>query len=405
VNEQDAALSSHLNDYGIREHIGIAVDGGGVRGTIVAHGLIELEEILGTRPLINDPRVKVIAGTSTGSLIAAALAIGMTGEQILALYKVLGENAFSKAGTIRPFGKSIPLLRQMRFPIQVVRLMQRWAATDFLLYLLMPARYSFDPLRQMMRDTLKTYQPALGDNPTLGELGNFLHTKPNQPTLIITAVDAAARQTLFLKTVSGSDFGQMRLIDALLASSAIPTYFDPLPFRLPTDSAPRWLVDGGVGNYGNPALVVAWELADPRNSDRHYDPSTVTLYSFGTGHVSAAIYENTYGKARDWWALEWANHIPDLFLDDIIREQSRNIIAQYPGIDLRRFQVPLDRVIAADRWDLINTYLFDRGQELRRLIREDRHALKPQRSEAYDPEHIMNTATARIVKSQPTSGE
>ncbi|RPI97852.1 MAG: patatin, partial [Chloroflexi bacterium] len=76
-------MSSQRNDYHIRENVGIAVDGGGVRGTIVAHGLIELENILGTRPLINDPRVKVVAGTSTGSLIAAALAIGMTGEEIL----------------------------------------------------------------------------------------------------------------------------------------------------------------------------------------------------------------------------------------------------------------------------------------------------------------------------------
>lgn len=382
-------------DYGIREHVGIAVDGGGVRGMIVAHGLIELEEILGTRPLINDPRVKVIAGTSTGSLIAAALSIGMTGEQILDLYRTLGENAFSKAGTIRPFGKPISLLSRLRLPIKVVRLMQRWAATDFLLYLLMPARYSFDPLRQTMRDTLKTHQPVLGNNPTLGELGSFLNTKPNHPTLIITAVDAAARQTLFLKSVPSGEFAQMRLVDALLASSAIPTYFDPVPLRHPTDSTTRWLVDGGVGNYGNPALVVAWELADPRNPDRHYDPSTITLYSFGTGHVPANIYEKTYGKAQNWWALEWANRIPDLFLDDIIREQSRNIVAQYPGIDLRRFQVTLDRVVTPDRWDLINTYLVEKGQELRRLLREDRHAL----SGGHDPEHILNDATAALIQN------
>jgi predicted acylesterase/phospholipase RssA len=390
-------VSSQLNDYGIREHVGIAVDGGGVRGAIVAHGLIELEEILGTRPLINDPRVKVVAGTSTGSLIAAALAVGMTGEQILDLYKTLGESAFSKAGTIRPFGKPIPLLSRLRLPIQLVRFMQRWVATDFLLYLLMPARYSFDPLRKTVRDTLEKYQPGLGNNPTLGELGSFLNTRPNCPTLIITAVDAAARQTLFLKTVPGGAFAKMRLADALLASSAIPTYFDPIPLRLPNDPVTHWLVDGGVGNYGNPALVVAWELADVRNPNRHYDPSTITLYSFGTGHVPASIYEKTYGEAQNWWALEWANRIPDLFLDDVIREQSRNIVAQYPGIDLRRFQVTLDRVVTPDRWDLINTYLREKGQELRRLLREDRHALTLPRAEAHDPEGIWNTATARLL--------
>jgi len=68
------------NAYGIREHIGVAVDGGGVRGAIVAQGIIELERLLGVDRLIDSPRVKVFAGTSTGSLIAVALAAGLSGE-------------------------------------------------------------------------------------------------------------------------------------------------------------------------------------------------------------------------------------------------------------------------------------------------------------------------------------
>jgi len=380
------------DDYGIRDTIGIAIDGGGVRGTIVAHGLIELENILGTRPLINDPRVKVLAGTSTGALIAGALAIGMTGEEILALYHRLGEKAFSKAGTIRPFGTSIPLISRLRLPIRLVRLLERAPLSigEFLLYVLMPARYSFDPLRGIMRDALKA-QPALGSNPTLCDVGEFLSMKPNNPTLIITAVEVAARQTHFLKTTPGEQFDCIHFIDALLASSAIPTYFDPIP--VPSHKPTRWLVDGGVGNFGNPALVAAWELCDVRNPDRCCDPRTVTLFSFGTGYVPTEIYQQTYGSARNWWALEWAERAIDLFVDDTIREQTRSILGQYQGIDLRRYQVMLDRVVDPDRFDLIDSYLQQKGQELRQLIREDRHAFASEAAgERHDPEGLSNPA-------------
>lgn len=389
-----------MTDYHLREHIGIAIDGGGVRGAIVAHGLIELENILGTRPLIDDPRVNVLAGTSTGSLITAALAVGMTGEEILALYNTLGKQAFSQAGTLRPFGRQIPLLSRLCLPIQLVRLMDNWAATEFLLYLLMPARYSFEPLRRILRSTLKT---RLGSDPTLGQLGDYLSGKPNRPTLITTAVDVAARQTLFLRTTPGGEFAAMPLVDALTASCAVPTYFDPVLLRQPAEEWTRWLVDGGVGSFGNPALAAARELCDERIPERQYPPSTVTLYSFGTGYVPPVLYERTYGQSVNWWALEWASRIPDLFWDSAVSEQARNIVTQYRGIDLRRFQVTLDRVVLPDRWDLINTYLREKGEELRRLLREDQHAISAPQT---DPEGILDAPTARLLQSQrPDRGE
>jgi hypothetical protein len=46
----------------IRENIGIAVDGGGIRGAIVARGLIELEEIPDVKHLVDSPCLKVVAG-------------------------------------------------------------------------------------------------------------------------------------------------------------------------------------------------------------------------------------------------------------------------------------------------------------------------------------------------------
>lgn len=389
-------------DYGLRDHIGIAIDGGGVRGAIVAHGIIELENILGTRPLIDDPRVKVLAGTSTGSLIAASLALGLTGEQILALYTQLGERAFSQAGTLRPYGVRIPLLSRARLPIGVVRALEKVPLSigELLLYLLMPARYSFGPLRAIIRETLGNH-PVLGANPTLAEVGAYLRAKPNQPTLIITAVEVAARQTRFLKTTSTETYERMTLTDALLASSSIPTYFDPIPLPATSGRRPtRWLVDGGVGNFGNPALVVAWEMCEPLGSGRGYNPADVTLYSFGTGFAPAEVYEKEYGSARNWWALDWSLRAADLFVDDTIREQARNLIGQYRGIDLRRFQVLLDRVVEPDRFDLLDDYLMQKGEQLRRLVRQNRHALRSTEdiTQRHDPERIVTASVEERLR-------
>jgi len=389
-------------DYGLREHIGIAIDGGGVRGAIVAHGIIELENILGARPLIDDPRVKVLAGTSTGALIAAALALGLTGEQILALYTQLGQRAFSQAGTLRPFGAQIPLLSRARLPMGVVRALEKLPLSvgEVLLYMLMPARYSFGPLRAIIRDTL-TRHPALSANPTLAEVGAYLQAKPNRPTLIITAVEVGARQTRFLKTMPSETYGRMTLADALLASSSIPTYFDPIPVPPAAVARPsRWLVDGGVGNFGSPALVVAWEMCEPPIAARGYDPSQVTLYSFGTGYVPTEVYDRAYGAAPGWWALDWAVRATDLFVDDTIREQTRNLVAQYRGIDLRRFQVLLDRVVEPDRFDLLDGYLMQKGEQLRRLVRQNRHALRSpdEVAQRHDPEQIVSAPLEGLLR-------
>ncbi|MBN2306248.1 MAG: patatin-like phospholipase family protein [Anaerolineae bacterium] len=388
-----------MNDSTIREHIGIAVDGGGVKGAIVAQGLIELEELLGVSPLIDSPRLKVVAGTSTGSLIASALMVGMTGAEILDLYRTLGEKAFSKPGPLRPFGR-IPL-DWVPVPNGLVRAIGRipLGIGDILLYSLFPARYSFDPLRKTLRNILKNY-PVPTDNPTLEQMGDYLRTQHHGPTLIITAAEVSARRTHFLKTTLQERYKHMRLVDAMLASSCIPTYFPPVP--LPTnDPDQRWLVDGGVGSFGNPALVVAWELCDQRNIDesRHYDPSEVTLFSFGTGTVSRDIYRKAYGKPTRWWALDWVSRVLDMFTDTAIREQSRSIVSTYRGIDLRRFQVELDRPVGADEFELMDTVLAEKGEELRALVRENRHALHPDPALRHDPEGIWYEVLGQFVPS------
>ena len=191
--------------------------------------------------------------------------------------------------------------------------------------------------------------PALAQQSAVKDAGTL-------ETVIITATEVAARRTHFLKTTATEQYRHMKLIDAMLASSCIPTYFPPI--ELPAgEPVKRWLVDGGVGIFGNPALVTAWELCDPRNPDdtRRYNPAQTTVFSFGTGTVPAAIYQRTFGDASRWWALEWIERVIDIFMDTAIRQQSRDLVFAYPEIDLRRFQVALPEVIDPDRFDLAVT--------------------------------------------------
>src|SRR5690242_1946410 len=78
----------------LRENVALAIDGGGIKGLIVSRALMALEDELGGEPLINHPQIKILAGTSTGSVIATAIALGMKAEEIAKLYSDLGQQVF-----------------------------------------------------------------------------------------------------------------------------------------------------------------------------------------------------------------------------------------------------------------------------------------------------------------------
>lgn len=385
----------------IRQNVGIAVDGGGVRGAIVAHGLFELENKLGLapgQPIISDPRIKVLAGTSTGALIAGSLAIGLTASEILDLYRRMGEIVFSTPGPLRPFGRSI-FGSKARLPRPIFKLLDMLplGLNEIILYALLPARYDLEPLRKVIHSVLQEHLPENPD-PTMKELGEILEARyEHTPTLVVTAAEPSARKTRFIKTTPNNAYNNIKLIDALLASSCIPTYFPPVNLPKPGGGeSDRWLVDGGVGNFGNPAMIVAWELCDERNPDksRVYNPNTVTVYSFGTGYVPRDDHRKAFGSPTNWWALQWTSRAIDMFMDDAIREQSRNIVAHYDGIDLRRFQVRLEKKVLADDFALIDTYLREKGELLQQLIRQNSHALN---DPDQDPEDILHTTIAKFV--------
>jgi patatin-like phospholipase/acyl hydrolase len=223
----------------------LAIDGGGIRGLIPALVLAEIEQRTG-RPMAT--MVDVIAGTSTGAIIACALAKphAMPASRIAEIYEQDGPKIFDAS------------------------LLRRIVTADGYVNEL----YSDKGL-------VSSLQAHLGD------------ARLNQATTptLITTYDLQSRQELLLR----SDRDDVSLVDAAHASSAAPTYFEPL--RL----GDRTLIDGGMGAI-NPSVYAYAETGG--------DPTL--LLSLGTGSQTAPM---PYDEVKDWGKLEWAAPIIGVVFD------------------------------------------------------------------------------------------
>lgn len=338
----------------LRTNIGIAIDGGGIRGLIIARALMTLETELGCKPLINHPQIRILAGTSTGAILTGVLALGMEADAIARVYREVGQQVFHP-------------LTPAWFP--------GWlkGIVELLFTFFRRSLYSNKKLIRVLRKEIKkqTGNPDF----TLAELNERIG--PDK-VLILTVVNITERRTHFLKSDNPAD-GQWKLWEAILASSSVPP---ALPVWARNESGKQYYTDGGVGSYGNPAYIVAKEATVFRG----YNPSEVSILSFGTGWLNAANFEKQYHSPTSWRGLDWATNAPILFGADTIRTQSLDIL-ENPGtnaIDFRRFQFELEKDFATDAYQDDATYAFmeQKGDELGIRIANNQFA-----SEGCDPKY------------------
>lgn len=344
-----------------RQNLALAADGGGVRGVMIAQALTALEKELGGGPLIEHPSLKVLAGTSAGTLISAGVALGMTASEILNLFVIATRDVFPP-----------PVPEWLPGPIQTL--------LRIVLGLLRPSLYSNEKFKSILRDAIKakTGNPDL----TLGELKTRLR---GDQALVITVVDVAERRTRFLKTYQEQDADWM-LWEAMLASSTAPTFLPVVTRR------GRYYIDGGVGSYANPVSIATRELIEWGG----YPTNQVSVFSFGTGWVGESDYLRAAGTPDNWRIYKWATNIPILLLGDAARAQSLDIIVDFildqppgQGIDFRRFQVQLNEDIGLDDSRPQTIQQLQRlGEELGRRVLNDQHALGADPN--FDPEGLRS---------------
>src|SRR5512135_1823791 len=344
----------------LRKHVALAIDGGGIRGLVVAQALIALEDELGGGPLIHHPEFKVLAGTSTGAVITAAIALGMPAADIAKVFIDMGQKVF-------------PPLAPAWFPGALTQ------ADEFVRSIVKPFVYSNEKLIDLLKSVIRQ-QTGQADL-TLAELNQRLG--PDK-VLIFTTVDINERRTRFIKSYK-PDNGDWKLWEAILASSSAPISL-PVYSRLNAAGQPAYYTDGGLGNYGHPAYLAAQEAIVFRD----YAPRDVSVLSFGTGWVTSANFERANGVPTGWHGLDWAKNAPRLLVGDTSRAQALDISEGFGDhqIDFRRFQFTLDATIEGDAYSDDATYALMKklGDELGERIRNNRFA--PNADPQYDPEGL-----------------
>jgi predicted acylesterase/phospholipase RssA len=247
-----------------------------MRGVMTARILVELERLSG-KPIA--ALFDVVAGTSTGGMIALALTKPGTGgmpaytaKDVLDTYVNKGRMIFPRA-VWRPFG-----WKQVQTSRPIVA--QRVGA------LAMPARYS------------NARYSRAGLSALLFELLGATRLSEAMADVIVPSYDWKAGRAYVFRSrgARNGDLVDPTMAQVAMATTAAPTYFPAFRMRVPDRELV--LIDGGlVAN--NPASVAYYEALYHASMAGQKDPDFLVL-SIGTGQVPEK--EPTY---QELWSRSW----------------------------------------------------------------------------------------------------
>lgn len=285
----------------------LSMDGGGVRGLVTCRWLAGVEDALGDagKPGLL-PNFDLLAGSSTGAIIACGLAIGLAPADMASLYREhaptifpgIANRLWSRAGRLLSQGPSAP-------------------------------KYDAKGLEKVLR---KVFGAT-----TLGQA---------KRPLMITSYDTISRKPVIFKSFKASHAG-LPMWEACRASSAAPTYFPAHAMTI--EGRKCALIDGGVVANNPTACAIAEALRKDARADQ---PRDLVVLSVGSGEHTRSI---DLKSAREWGALEWAVPIIDVLFDG--NSESVDYIARHlVGDAYVRLQVEL-RLGMDDLDDVSNTNL------------------------------------------------
>lgn len=266
-----------MNRYLKRDITILSVDGGGIRGIIPAMVLRELEKRIALRKE-NRPLCRcfdLMAGTSTGSIIALGLSAPAE--------KNSGNKTSNSAYTRDPLLSAQNMVdlytdrgREI-FPRHIFNQLQtvKQAFTE---------KYNSGNFYSILGETL-------GDRTLQNALTNVL----------VTTYDIAGNAPLIMKKRPAA-MGRREpdlnfyLRDAIMGSSAAPTFFEPVQVKTVDGNSTHLLVDGSVFAK-NPSMCALVEAQKIFPRAKHF-----TVLSLGTGEPENNF---TYQQMRGWGFLEW----------------------------------------------------------------------------------------------------
>ena len=243
----------------------LSIDGGGIRGIIPVVLLERLGAAAGAPAWLES--VDLIAGTSTGGLIALALAAGKSLTEIRDIYTARGADIFD-----RSLWRLIGSLNS-----------------------LIAAKYELENLKRVV-------EPFLGRSTRLRDLGKRV-------LIASFDLDSGARHPkgrtwkpkLFHNFPGEDSDGEEFAWKVGLATSAAPTYFSPFD----------GFVDGGV-YAANPSMCALAQTQDPRIPVATRIDEVVML-SLGTG----VSLQHIAPKSPDWGDVQWIEPLLGIMLDGV----------------------------------------------------------------------------------------
>ncbi len=262
----------------------LACDGGGILGLMSVEILARLEADLRTET--NNPNLLLcdyfdfVCGTSTGAIIAACIAAGMSTERIRRFYTEGGKQMFDKAS----------LLKRLHYS------------------------YNKEPLAKKLQ---AEFAAALGADTTLGS--------PGLRSVLMMVMRNATTDSPW--PVSNNPFAHynqrdrrdcnlaLPLWQLVRASTAAPTFFPPEVVTLGKgkNAYSFVFVDGGVTTYNNAAFL-AFQMATAASYKMNWATGTDTLLivSVGTGGAAAVRPDL---KPEEMWLLDAAKTVPGALMN------------------------------------------------------------------------------------------
>ncbi len=245
----------------------ISLDGGGVRGLLTATWLERLESKLDT-PL--SKRIDLIAGTSSGALIACAIALDIEARTLVEIFKNEVRDVFPAASS--------------RWWNRIGRIFQQGLSAP---------RYDEAGLERVLRD-------VFGDT-RMGDLG--------VDQVLVPTYDTLHRRPVMFKN-NKPEHQDLLVWEVCKASASAPTYFPAHVMDIDGSQIP--LIDGGVVSSNPTASALAEGVRRRRTrSGKSVILREFVVGSFGAGDTTRPISSE---EARSWGRLQWAGPIIDVLL-------------------------------------------------------------------------------------------
>jgi patatin-like phospholipase/acyl hydrolase len=295
----------------------LSIDSGGIRGIIPAVALVKLEKTTGklTRDIFS-----FVAGTSTGAIIAAAVAAGVPATRILDLYTNRTRDIFTQS------------------PLKIIR------------RILFGSMYSVQKLHDLIAEEIG--------------LGHALKLNDFPIDVLLTAKRISDGMPWYFvrdNPKNSGCTGRLSVADCATASAAAPTYFDPWTIAEDVEPFPPCervgtLVDGAVGVTGNPvyqACIEAFEFTPD------YKPEETITVSLGTGRFKS--------RKEPRWIGAWLEWVMAELLESPGEQQTEITQRQFPEMIFYRIDTELKENIGLDDSKKIPRIL-EYGQRLAETI-------------------------------------